>query len=54
VAGMPEYRSAHGQGLVEYALVISLVALVVFVALLMIGPVLGNIFSNINNSLSSL
>lgn len=36
-----------GQGLVEYALIIMLVALVVLLALYWIGPTVGNVFSNI-------
>lgn len=40
-----------GQGLVEYALIIVLVAIVVIAALTLIGPVIGNMFSSINNSL---
>jgi pilus assembly protein Flp/PilA len=43
-----------GQGLVEYALILAMVAIVVFVALLLLGPALGSVFSMINNSLSSL
>jgi pilus assembly protein Flp/PilA len=43
-----------GQGLVEYALILVLVAIVVFAVLLLLGPVIGNAFSTINNSLSSL
>ena len=43
-----------GQGLVEYALILVLVALVVIAALLILGPVIGNTFSSINSSLSSL
>lgn len=41
-----------GQGLVEYALILALVAIVVFVVLLLLGPVIGNTFSTINESLS--
>jgi pilus assembly protein Flp/PilA len=41
-----------GQGLVEYALILVLVAIVVIVALLVLGPVIGNTFSLINTSLS--
>ena len=48
------HRSQRGQGLVEYALIIALVAIVDFAALLMIGPALGNIFSNINTSLAGV
>jgi pilus assembly protein Flp/PilA len=36
-----------GQGLVEYALILVLVAMVVIVTLLFLGPQIGNIFSNI-------
>lgn len=48
------HRSQRGQGLVEYALIIALVAIVVFAALLIIGPALGNIFSSINTSLTNV
>lgn len=41
----------EGQGLVEYALILVLVAVVVIVILSILGPSLGNIFSNIINSL---
>ncbi|MDK1030084.1 MAG: pilus assembly protein [Anaerolineae bacterium] len=43
-----------GQGLVEYALILVLVVLIVFVALLLLGPTIGNVFSNLNNSLSTI
>ncbi len=43
-----------GQGLVEYALILALVAIVVFAALLILGPVLGNTFSTINKSLTDV
>jgi pilus assembly protein Flp/PilA len=43
-----------GQGLVEYALILVLVAIVVFAVLMLLGPVIGNTFSAINNSLSGL
>ncbi len=36
-----------GQGLVEYALILVLVAIVVIAILLILGPVVGNVFSNI-------
>jgi pilus assembly protein Flp/PilA len=35
----------EGQGLVEYALILVLVAIVVIAILLMLGPVVGNVFS---------
>ena len=37
----------QGQGLVEYALILALVALVVVAILLLLGPVVGNVYSNI-------
>ncbi len=37
----------EGQGLVEYALILVLVAVVVIVILALLGPAIGNIFSNI-------
>jgi len=42
-----------GQGLVEYALILVLVAIVVIAALMVLGPLVGNVFSTINSSLSS-
>ena len=41
----------EGQGLVEYALILVLVAVVVIVILALLGPAIGNIFSNIINGL---
>lgn len=43
-----------GQGLVEYAFILVLVAIVVIAALLMLGPVIGNTFSKINSSLRNV
>ncbi len=40
-----------GQGLVEYALILVLVAIVVIAILLLLGPIIGNIFSNIINAI---
>lgn len=40
-----------GQGLVEYALILVLVAVVVIVILALLGPAIGNIFSNILQTL---
>ena len=40
-----------GQGLVEYALILVLVAVVVIVILALLGPAIGNIFSNIMNAI---
>lgn len=43
-----------GQGLVEYALILVLVAIVVIAALMLLGPMIGNVFSKINSSLSGV
>ncbi len=40
-----------GQGLVEYALILVLVAIVVIAILSILGPAIGNVFSNIVNSI---
>jgi pilus assembly protein Flp/PilA len=43
-----------GQGLVEYAMIMILVALVVIAALAILGPIVGNVFSRISNPLTVL
>ena len=43
-----------GQGLVEYALILVLVAIVVIAALMILGPIIGNVFSKVNSSLGSV
>lgn len=40
-----------GQGLVEYALILVLVAVVVIAVLTLLGPIIGNVFSEINSAL---
>ena len=40
-----------GQGLVEYALILVLIAVVVIAILLVLGPVIGNVFSKIRDGL---
>ena len=47
-------RNEKGQGLVEYALILVLVAIVVIAALMILGPIIGNTFSTINNSLTGV
>ena len=42
---------AEGQGLVEYALILVLVAIVVLIILVVLGPAIGQIFSNVVVSL---
>ena len=41
----------EGQGLVEYALILGLVAIVVIAILLVLGPAGGNVFSQIVDNL---
>jgi pilus assembly protein Flp/PilA len=41
----------EGQGLVEYALILVLVAIVVIAILAVLGPQIGNIFSRVTNGL---
>jgi pilus assembly protein Flp/PilA len=40
-----------GQGLVEYALILVLVAVVVIAVLMILGPMIGNVFSKINSGM---
>lgn len=40
-----------GQGLVEYALILVLVAIVVIAVLLILGPAVGDVFSEIVSSI---
>jgi pilus assembly protein Flp/PilA len=42
---------SRGQGLVEYALIIALVAVVVIGTLILLGPQIASIFKNISNNL---
>lgn len=43
----------EGQGLVEYALILVLVSVVVIVVLTLLGPAIGEIFSNIMTALQA-
>jgi len=45
---LPEEK---GQGLVEYAIILALVAIIVIAVLRLLGPKLGNTYSTIQNSL---
>jgi pilus assembly protein Flp/PilA len=42
-----------GQGLVEYAFILALIALIVIAVLLILGPTIGNVFSKLNSRLST-
>jgi pilus assembly protein Flp/PilA len=40
-----------GQGMVEYGLILMLVAIIVIVILALLGPAVGNMFSEVVNSI---
>ncbi len=42
-----------GQGLVEYALILVLVAIIVIAVLILLGPQIGNVFSRIIDALGA-
>jgi pilus assembly protein Flp/PilA len=44
---MPLIRQEQGQGLVEYALILVMVAIIVVVILALMGPAVGNVFSKV-------
>jgi len=43
----------EGQGLVEYALILVLVAIVVIAILMILGPQIGNVFSRVTSGLNA-
>lgn len=45
-------RDEDGQGLVEYALIIAVIAIAVIVAMVFLRDQISNIFSNIGNNLT--
>ena len=45
-------RDEEGQGLVEYALIIAVIAIAVIVAMVFLRDQISNIFSNIGNNLT--
>ena len=46
------FRDEEGQGLVEYALIIAVIAIAVIVAMIFLRGQIENIFSNIGNNLT--
>lgn len=44
-------KREEGQGLVEYGLIIFLVAIVVIAVLILVGPRIGSVFSQITQSI---
>lgn len=47
------FRKETGQGLLEYGLILVLVAVVVIAAVTVLGPTIGNMFSKVNGSIPS-
>ena len=45
-------RDEEGQTLVEYGLLLALIAIIVIVALLFLGPIVSQLFSNVAQNLS--
>lgn len=45
-------RDENGQGMVEYALIIGLIAIVAVVALVLLGPQIRTLFNNANEEIS--
>jgi pilus assembly protein Flp/PilA len=43
-------KAERGQGLVEYAIILLLVAVVIIAVLTLMGPIIGNMFSKVNSS----
>lgn len=46
------FRNDDGQGLVEYALIIAVIAIAVIVAMIFLRGQIQNVFSNIGNNLT--
>ena len=51
IAAMLFAPKEKGQGLVEYAIILALIAIVVIAVMRLLGPKIGNTFSTINDSL---
>jgi pilus assembly protein Flp/PilA len=49
---VPFVRRPEGQGLVEYALIIAIIAIAVIVAMIFLRDQIANIFSTIGNNLT--
>jgi pilus assembly protein Flp/PilA len=45
-------HSKKGQGMVEYGLIISLIAVAVIAALVILGPKIASLFNNVSNNMN--
>ena len=48
------FRDEEGQGMVEYGLIIGLIAVVVIVALVALGPKIRDMFDQVNDELDAI
>ncbi len=49
---MTFFKDENGQGMVEYALILGLIAIAAVVILVVLGPKIKNLFAKANNSLT--
>ena len=49
----PRHRRQRGQGMVEYAFILMLVAIVILIALQVLGGTTNHLYSNISNGLGA-
>jgi len=48
------WADESGQDLVEYALLVALIAIIVIAALRLLGPIIATVFNNIANNLATV
>ena len=48
------FKDEEGQGMVEYGLIIGLIAIVVIVALVALGPKIRELFDQVNDSIDNI
>ena len=48
------FKDEEGQGMVEYGLIIGLIAIVVIVALVALGPKIRDMFDQVNDSIDDI
>jgi len=48
---MDNFERQNGQSLLEYALILILVAIIVIIVIYLFGPAIGNLYSNIIQSI---
>ncbi len=46
-------QDEYGQDLVEYALLVALIAIIVIAALVALGPIISSVFNNISSNLGA-